>query len=195
MDRFYPRFMILFSAICLLLICLCGCSPSVWVHYPNRLSRAKLFLTEGRDSLAEKELNKRLKSSQDRFLYSLEMGMVQYLKQDFDQSIQEWLIGEEMLKKFDYRPVVSSSYAIQNSLFGIDAKGLHLYSLLVHACNTLLVTLIAGKMMQLQTKAGNPWWPALVGAIYGLHPALIEPVAFASSRFADFSSVIASRER
>ena len=107
MDRFYPRFMILFSAICLLLICLCGCSPSVWVHYPNRLSRAKLFLTEGRDSLAEKELNNRLKAAQDRLLYSLEMGMVHYLKQDFDQSIQEWLVAEEIVKKFDFRPVVS----------------------------------------------------------------------------------------
>jgi len=82
-----------------------------------------------------------------------------------------------------YRPVVSSSFAVQNALFGIDARGLHLFSLLTHACNTLLVTLIAGKLVQRLAIPEKFYSSVLVGMFYGLHPVLIEPVAFASSRF------------
>jgi hypothetical protein len=84
-----------------------GCSTSIWVHYPMRLSRAKLYLTEGRDNLAEKELNSRLRSARDKLLYSMELGMVHYLQGDYDKCIDEWLMAERMMEKFDRRPVVS----------------------------------------------------------------------------------------
>ncbi|MGA1790552.1 MAG: COG3014 family protein [bacterium] len=89
------------------LLLIFACSTSIWVHYPMRLSRAKSYLIEGRDNLAEKELNARLKSAQDRLLFSLEMGMVHYLEQDFQRCIEEWLTAEEMMEKFERRPVVS----------------------------------------------------------------------------------------
>ncbi|MGA1865716.1 MAG: COG3014 family protein [bacterium] len=90
-----------------LLATICGCSRSIWVHYPTRLSRARLYLTEGRDNLAEKELNSRLRSDRDKLLYSMESGMVQYLQGDYDKCIDEWLVAEKMMEKFDRRPVVS----------------------------------------------------------------------------------------
>ncbi|MGA1845284.1 MAG: COG3014 family protein [bacterium] len=93
------------GAWCLLLAY--GCSTSVWVHYPMRVSRARMYLVEGRDQLAVKELDARVRSGQDQLLHSMETGMVYYLEGDYGKCIPEWLDAEKMMERFDYRPVVS----------------------------------------------------------------------------------------
>ncbi len=57
--------------------------------------------------MAEKELNSRLRSGRDKLLHSMELGMVHYLQGDYDRCIDEWLVAERMMEKFDRRPVVS----------------------------------------------------------------------------------------
>lgn len=83
-----------------------------------------------------------------------------------------------------YRPLVSSTFALQNQLFGVSPEGLHLFSLILHVLNTFLVTFISRRLLKNWHAGPARQYGALViGLFYGLHPALIEPVSFISSRF------------
>ncbi len=53
----------------------------------------------------------------------------------------------------------------------------HLINLLLHALNTLLVAAL------IRQRTGRDWEPLVLSLLYGLHPALVEGVAFISSRF------------
>lgn len=83
-----------------------------------------------------------------------------------------------------YRPLTSLTFILQNHFFGLSATGLHLVSLFLHSINTLLVTLLCWQLAAKWDKPGNTLIaPIIAGAFYGLHPAMIEAVAFASTRF------------
>ncbi|MFQ3611231.1 MAG: tetratricopeptide repeat protein, partial [Fimbriimonadales bacterium] len=62
-------------------------------------------------------------------------------------------------------------------LWGDNPMPFHLANLLIHLVNTGLVMLLAGRWF------GRGWAVVAVGALYGLHPALVESVAFVSSRY------------
>ncbi len=92
------------------------------------------------------------------------------------------LSGEGFRKIFssyvsgNYHPLTIISLAVDRHLFGFNAAGYHLHSLLLHLVNTLLVfyliRLLTGKYLA-----------ALVTAlIFGIHPLQAEAVAWASSR-------------
>lgn len=55
----------------------------------------------------------------------------------------------------------------------------HRMNLLLHALNTALVF----ALIRQRTPASRDWAPLLLSLLYGLHPALIEGIAFVSSRF------------
>lgn len=83
-----------------------------------------------------------------------------------------------------YRPLPLASFIIESTLFGFGAAHMHLVSIVLHAMNTFLVAFCALKLVAYRGIEGSPWrWATLAGSLYGLHPALIEPVAFISSRF------------
>lgn len=83
-----------------------------------------------------------------------------------------------------YRPVVSSTFAIQNQIFGVSPQGLHLFSLVLHAINTFLVSIVSFLLLKKWYPGDSPVRGSLIaGIFYGLHPALIEPVVFISARF------------
>lgn len=83
-----------------------------------------------------------------------------------------------------FRPVAVLTFMAQLRVGGVDATFLHLVSLLLHAINTVLVALLARHLCPPDM---DPTRRALVqvGAalVYGLHPALLEGVAFISSQF------------
>lgn len=78
-----------------------------------------------------------------------------------------------------FRPLAVLTFLGEMRLGGGDPPPalFHLTNLILHAANTAFVTLLAGRIgltLGLSLAAG---------LIYGLHPALVEPVAFVSCRF------------
>lgn len=73
-----------------------------------------------------------------------------------------------------YRPVFMIWVLISYMLFGLNASWWHLTTVLVHVCVTLMVYLLARRLLKDQWTA---WMTAL---IFGLHPIHIEAVAWVS---------------
>jgi Flp pilus assembly protein TadD len=78
-----------------------------------------------------------------------------------------------------FRPLGVLSFISEISLLGFDSRFFHLINLLIHAFNAALVTLIAYRLWMHKDCS----IAAVAGLLYGLHPVLIEGVAFISSRF------------
>lgn len=76
-----------------------------------------------------------------------------------------------------FRPLALSSLLVQIWLWGDNPAPFHLANALIHLVNTLLVMAIAWRLLQ------NEILSAAAGLLYGLHPALVESVAFVSSRY------------
>ncbi|MBS0571265.1 MAG: tetratricopeptide repeat protein [Proteobacteria bacterium] len=83
-----------------------------------------------------------------------------------------------------FRPLGVASFTAQVRLFDTAAGPMHLVSLALHLCNTCLVGLIARTLLRMACPGPRPEWPvAAAMLLYGLHPALIESVAWISSQF------------
>ncbi|MGW8248081.1 MAG: hypothetical protein ACWGOV_08210 [Acidiferrobacterales bacterium] len=98
-------------------------------------------------------------------------------------NIHKALTGALIYQQNYFRPLPVLSFLIQIHLFEISALRMHLVSILLHVFNTFMVMLIAVNYLRDLDKSRAYPTVALVGLIYGLHPALIEPVSFISSRF------------
>ena len=98
-------------------------------------------------------------------------------------NIQKALTGALIYQQNYFRPLPVLSFLIQIHVFEISAAQMHLVSILLHVFNTFMVMLIAVKFLRDLDKPRVYLSAALAGLIYGLHPALIEPVSFISSRF------------
>ena len=81
------------------------------------------------------------------------------------------------------RPVALASFAAQFMTVGSDPGIAHGVNLFLHAANTLLVGLIAIRLTAAAGLAARAARILLAGLLYGLHPALIEMVAWVSGRF------------
>lgn len=86
-----------------------------------------------------------------------------------------------------FRPLPLLTFAIELQLGG-QTWLFHLTNILLHGANTLLVTLLAMKLVSSSSSGNSSTWrrfaPALIaGTLYGLHPVLIEGISFISSRF------------
>ncbi len=83
-----------------------------------------------------------------------------------------------------FRPVAVLTFLAEGQIWGWNPAGFHFTNILLHAFNTLLVATLVQELMR---RARDPHPSALLGAMvglaYGLHPALVESVAFTSSRF------------
>ena len=73
-------------------------------------------------------------------------------------------------------PLTWLSWAADYSLYGDNAAGFHLTSLLLHIANTLLLFLAFVRL------SGARWCSALVAALFALHPLHVESVAWAAAR-------------
>jgi tetratricopeptide (TPR) repeat protein len=83
-----------------------------------------------------------------------------------------------------YRPLVVVSFLLQTYFFGVNPVVFHVTSVVLHTLNTGLVALLALRLApQLAPRYSPAALALLAGLLYGLHPALIEPTAFLSSRF------------
>jgi tetratricopeptide (TPR) repeat protein len=83
-----------------------------------------------------------------------------------------------------FRPLVVAMFVAEVRGFDVAPGPMHLVSLGLHLANTLLVALLARKLLE---NAGNTNRSTVITALatlfYALHPALIEPVVWISCQF------------
>ncbi len=77
---------------------------------------------------------------------------------------------------FNWHPLTWLSHLADVSLYGLDPRGHHFTSLLIHLANSILVFLVLAAM------TGSRWRSALVAAIFAVHPLHVESVAWAAER-------------
>ncbi len=75
-----------------------------------------------------------------------------------------------------WHPLTWLSYMLEWSLFGANASGYHLVSLLWHIGSAILLFLLLSKT------TGSLWPSAFVAALFALHPLRVESVAWAAER-------------
>lgn len=76
-----------------------------------------------------------------------------------------------------FRPLALTTLLVQIWLWQDNPAPFHWLNLVFHLVNTLLVMAIAWRWLR------HAFVSALAGLLYGLHPALVESVAFVSSRY------------
>ena len=76
----------------------------------------------------------------------------------------------------NWHPLTWLSHMLDYELFGLDPKGHHLTNLLLHGANTVLLFLVLSWM------TGALWEPAVVAALFALHPLHVESVAWVAER-------------
>ncbi|MGQ9657651.1 MAG: tetratricopeptide repeat protein [Fimbriimonadales bacterium] len=76
-----------------------------------------------------------------------------------------------------FRPLALSSLLVQIWVWGANPMPFHAANGVLHLLNTALVCALGRRVL------GGRWQGLLVGALYGVHPALVESVAFVSSRY------------
>jgi len=101
---------------------------------------------------------------------------IAWLRQDGD-----W-IGI-LRQNFYFRPLGIAMFVLEGRLFVVAPGPMHMVSLGLHLCNTLLVGLLAQPLLRTAYAARFPRSVALSMLLYGLHPALIEPVVWISCQF------------
>jgi len=69
-----------------------------------------------------------------------------------------------------YRPVATFSYYLLFQIFGLNAFGYHLASLMIHILNVLLVYVLASRILE------DRWSPLIAGLLFACHPALTEAI-------------------
>lgn len=83
-----------------------------------------------------------------------------------------------------FRPFVLFTFILEFNLFGLNPAVSHCVNLLIHLLNVALVFSIVLILLRKQYAKLNLYIAAMVsGLLYGLHPAIIEPVAWVSGRF------------
>ncbi len=82
-----------------------------------------------------------------------------------------------------FRPLTLGSFAFEFAIFGVKPAISHGLNLIFHILNTFLVGLIAAKLVSDNKSSLTKWRVLVASLIYGLHPSLIEPVAWVSGRF------------
>jgi protein O-mannosyl-transferase len=76
----------------------------------------------------------------------------------------------------NWHPVTWLSHALDYQLFGLNPVGHHYVSLLLHACNAVLLFWL------LEAATGLTWPSLMVAALFALHPVNVESVAWAAER-------------
>lgn len=77
-----------------------------------------------------------------------------------------------------YRPVVTLALFAQQQMFGLEARGFHVVSLVLHL---LIVTMVFGLLRRAAPRSTGGWLGALAGAaLFAIHPTRVESVAWIS---------------
>ena len=80
-----------------------------------------------------------------------------------------------------YRPLVELSYFLDNLLWGMHARFMHLENILFHLLNTVLVFLIARQVAGAWV-VKSPWFPLASALLFAVHPINTESVTWIAGR-------------
>lgn len=83
-----------------------------------------------------------------------------------------------------FRPLTMLTFVLQLWAGQSGPQPFHIVNLIIHSVNVLLLTLVAWHLLgdDLHRRWMRPAMAALCGLLYGVHPALIEPVVWISAR-------------
>lgn len=87
-----------------------------------------------------------------------------------------------------YRPLIELSYYLDNLLWGMDARSMHLENILFHLLNTVLVFLIARQVAGAWA-VKSPWFPLASALLFAVHPINTESVAWIAGRTDPLASI------
>lgn len=76
----------------------------------------------------------------------------------------------------NWHPLTWLSHMADVELFGLNPRGHHLTSLMIHLINTVLLFFLLSRLTSL------PWQSAFVAAVFAIHPLAVESVAWVSER-------------
>ncbi len=82
-----------------------------------------------------------------------------------------------------FRPLVLGSFSLEFLSLGVTPSFSHGINLAIHLGNTILVGLLALRLTTTARLSLGSWRVITLTLLYGLHPALIEPVAWVVGRF------------
>jgi Flp pilus assembly protein TadD len=116
---------------------------------------------------------------------TVQQGFISFDDDDYitnNPVVQQGLTWEGVLWAFsaphvyNWHPLTWLSHMLDVQLFGLDAGGHHLMSLLFHLANTLLLFIV------LRSMTGALWRSGFVAALFALHPLHVESVAWVAER-------------
>lgn len=82
-----------------------------------------------------------------------------------------------------YQPLTWLSYMADHAVWGMEPRGYHLTSLLLHALNAVLFAFLARALIRTRAEEGQASLGGLVaGAIFALHPMRVESVVWVTER-------------
>jgi protein O-mannosyl-transferase len=97
-----------------------------------------------------------------------------YLEQGLSPAGLRWAVTTRRCNL--YMPVTWISYLADRQFFGPEPAAYHRTNILLHLLNTLLLYLILRRL------TGSLWRPALVAALFAVHPLHVESVAWVAER-------------
>lgn len=80
-----------------------------------------------------------------------------------------------------YRPIVELSFYLDNLLWGMEPRTMHLENILLHCANSLLVYFLAGKILRKRDNETR-LLIMLAAMLFALHPVNVEPVTWIAGR-------------
>ncbi|MBU5612563.1 tetratricopeptide repeat protein [Geomonas azotofigens] len=80
-----------------------------------------------------------------------------------------------------YRPLIELSYYLDNLLWSMHPRFMHLENILFHALNTMLLFLIA-RQVAAAWSIKAPWFPLAGAMLFAVHPINTEPVTWIAGR-------------
>jgi hypothetical protein len=86
----------------------------------------------------------------------------------------EWAFTHSVMA--NWHPLTMLSHMLDCQLYGLNAGGHHLTSLLLHAATAILLFLVLREM------TGALWRSAFVAAVFAIHPLRVESVAWVAER-------------
>jgi tetratricopeptide (TPR) repeat protein len=97
-----------------------------------------------------------------------------FLRDGLTREALGWAFGS--FYAANWHPLTLLSHLLDYQLYGMNAGGHHLTSVILHSGNTLLLFLLLRRL------TGAPWRSALAAFLFALHPLHVESVAWVSER-------------
>ena len=85
-----------------------------------------------------------------------------------------WDIATQVINR-NYSPMIIFTLLVEHTLFGVDPAGYHVFNVLLHMLNTVLVFVLIGRL----SKSQSVGWAA--AAFFAIHPVQLESVAWVTS--------------